>query len=137
MCIAAKFAAWLKAVLLQDPKIVVLQIHIDDGEKVSRTLGPVKLLVPQFASLQSRLQQVAPKLTGTQFKAEFSADSQHARVLDPWGQEFHISQQGDNGSTGQQGAFGCLELPCHLGTARAIGQFYRSMLGVRLHPMNS
>lgn len=103
------------------------QVHIDQGEDISRTPGPVKLFLPDFAGLQKQLQQLEPKLTGTQFKADFDPDFNHADITDPWGQQFSISEQLTGNS---RGSFEGLLLPCHAGTAAAIALFYRSMLGV-------
>ncbi len=117
-------------------RVLVLQFHIDQEENVSRTPGPVKLLLPDLGALQQRLQDLAPKLKGTKFKAEFSADALHSTVVDPWGQQFSISQTLSK-TDSRKGAFEGLLLPCHAGTARAIAQFYQSMLQVHsLHLSN-
>ena len=112
-----------------------MQVHIDTGEAVSRTPGPVKLSLPDLKTVEHQLQQLAPRLRNTQFKADVSPDYQHASVIDPWGQQFSVSQKPSThvreGST--VGSFEGLLLPCHIGTASAIAQFYTTMLQVIAH----
>lgn len=63
--------------------ILLLKVHIDQEESISRTPGPVRLLLPDFDDLQRQLQQVETKLKGTQLKAEFDVQSYHADITDP------------------------------------------------------
>ena len=112
----------------------ILQMHIDTGEDISRTPGPVKLFLPDLHALQHQLDKLAPRMKDTKFRADFSPDHHQATVVDPWGQKFSISEKQSThvreGST--IGSFEGLLLPCHRGTARAVGQFYRTMLQVIL-----
>ena len=112
--------------------VLLLKVHIDQEESISRTPGPVRLLLPDFDLLQRQLQQVETKLKGTQFKAEFDVQSHHADITDPWGQHFSIAEKPSNSTGNNTGSFEGLLLPCHIGTAKAIAQFYRTMLEVRL-----
>lgn len=106
------------------------QMHIDTGEDISRTPGPVKLFLPDLNALEHQLDKLAPRLKDTKFRADFSPDHHQATVVDPWGQTFSISERQSThvreGST--IGSFEGLLLPCHTGTARAIAQFYKTML---------
>ena len=99
---------------------------------MSRTPGPVKLLLPDLGAVQKQLQQLETRLKGTKFQVDFTPDLRQATVVDPWGQRFCISEKlSYNGNINQKGSFEGLLLPCHLGTARAIAQFYKTMLRVR------
>ena len=47
------------------------------------TPGPVMLLLPDINDLPRQLQQIEPKLKGTQSKADFDFQSHHADITDP------------------------------------------------------
>ena len=111
--------------------LLLTKVHIDQEESISRTPGPVSFLLPDFDDLQRQLQQVETKLKGTRFKAEFDFQSHHADITDPWGQHFSIAERPSNSTGNNKGSFEGLLLPCHVGTAKAIAQFYRKMLQVR------
>lgn len=114
------------------------QFHIDQEEDVSRTPGPVKLLLPDLGAVQKQLQQLETRLKGTKFQVDFTPDLRQATVVDPWGQRFCISEKlSYNGNINQKGSFEGLLLPCHLGTARAIAQFYKTMLRAEVSELAS
>lgn len=96
------------------------------------TPGPVMLLLHDINDLPRQLQQIEPKLKGTQSKADFDFQSLHADITDPWGQQFSIAEKPSNSTVNHKEPFPGLRLPCHIGTAKAIAQFYRTMLEVHL-----
>lgn len=113
--------------------MLLLQIHIDQEEEVSRTPGPVRLLLPKLADVEKQLQKLQPRFAESQFAFDFSSSLGEAKVVDPWGQRFSIAEcsNGNGSSSEQPGSFEGLVLPCHRGTAGAIAEFYRRIVGVR------
>lgn len=112
---------------------LLLQIHIDQEEEVSRTPGPVKLLLPKLADLEKQLQKLQTRFAETHFAFDFSSSPDEAKVVDPWGQHFSVTECSDSNASNseQPGSFEGLVLPCHPGTAGAIAEFYRRIVGVR------
>lgn len=111
---------------------MLVQFHIDQEEETSRTPGPVKLLLPGLSNLEKQLQSLQPRFVETHFAFDFSSSSRQANVTDPWGQQFSISECSGSSVAGhkQAGSFEGLTLPCHVGTASAIAEFYRRIVGV-------
>lgn len=106
----------------------LLQIHIDQEEEVSRTPGPVKLLLPKLADIEAQLQKLQPRFENSCFAFDFSPNRQAATVVDPWGQQFSVTES--SGEHATSSSFEGLVLPCHPGTAAAIAEFYRRILRV-------
>lgn len=113
---------------------LLLQFHIDQEEDISRTPGPVKLLIPGLSDLEKQLQQLQHRFAETRFAFDFSSSPKEATVIDPWGQRFSVSECSSSHVAGckQAGSFEGLVLPCHAGTAGAIAEFYRHVVGVSL-----
>ncbi|KAL0039545.1 hypothetical protein WJX77_001490 [Trebouxia sp. C0004] len=70
------------------------QVHINQEENISRTPGPVRLLMPDFDDF-----------------AKTTA-----------------AEKSSNSTGNNRRSFEGLLLPCHIGTAKAIAQFYRTLL---------
>ena len=105
-----------------------LQVHIDQEEEVSRTPGPVKLLLPRLADMKEQLQKLQPRFVNTCFAFDFPSSPQAATVVDPWGQQFSVTDS--SGKNLNSSSVEGLVLPCHPGTADAIAEFYRRIVGV-------
>lgn len=95
---------------------------------MSRTPGAVKLLLPKLADIEEQLHKLQPRFVNTCFAFDFPPSPQAATVVDPWGQQFSVtdSSGGNPNSSSVEG----LVLPCHPGTADAIAEFYRRIVGV-------
>ena len=63
------------------------QIHMPTGES-QRINGTIGIVVPDLAALCTRLQNVAPRLDGTQFR--FTDRSDFVEVTCPWGNRFRV-----------------------------------------------
>lgn len=103
------------------------QVHIDQEEEVSRTPGPVKLLLPRLADIEGQLQKLQPRFVNTCFAFDFPPSPQAATVVDPWGQQFSVTDS--SGKNPNSSSVEGLVLPCHPGTADAIAEFYRRIVG--------
>lgn len=104
----------------------VLQFHIAGGSEAQRTPLPVKLVLPDHASLLERLELVKATLENTEFRFEQRGDL--VAVTDPFGQHFEVHQPSKD-DVFERGIKDIL-LPCAPGTAAAIGAFYEKFYKV-------
>jgi hypothetical protein len=84
--------------------------------------------MPNLDSLKQQLDWVAPFLKDTEF--DYVEHSGGLLVTDPWGQEFDVQEAGDADFAASMG-IQQVWLPCHEGTAAAIGDTYASLLKAR------
>lgn len=87
---------------------------------------PVKLVLPDHASLLDRLELVKASLKDTQFRFEQKGDL--VAITDPFGQQFQVHQPSKD-DVYERGIKDIL-LPCAPGTATAIGAFYEKIYKV-------
>lgn len=102
------------------------QFHISGGPEAQRTPLPIKLVLPDHASLLERLELVKGSLENTEFRFEQKGDL--VAVTDPFGQHFEVHQPSKD-NVYERGIKDIL-LPCAPGTAAAIGAFYEKFYKV-------
>lgn len=87
---------------------------------------PIKLVLPDHASLLERLDLVKGSLEKTEFRFEQKEDV--VAITDPFGQHFEVHQPSQD-DVYERGIKDIL-LPCAPGTAAAIGAFYEKFYKV-------
>lgn len=105
---------------------VALQFHIAGGSEAQRTPLPIKLVLPDHASLLERLELVKASLEKSDFRFEQKGDL--VAITDPFGQHFEVHQPSQD-DVYDRGIKDIL-LPCAPGTAQAIGAFYEKFYKV-------
>lgn len=103
------------------------QIHLPEGP-AQRVRGRIGLVVPDLEPLCTRLQAVAPKLAGTLF--DWVGGAAQVDLVCPWGNRItcHAPDPVRFGRVGLGLAY--LETPVSRGAGRALGRFYRTVLGL-------
>ncbi|MDE0354395.1 MAG: hypothetical protein OXK20_01910 [Deltaproteobacteria bacterium] len=92
---------------------------------VQKIHGHIGLVFPDIEPLKKRLGTVAPDLKGTRFKWRDAGD--HVAVTGPWGNRFRCHAAGPEFGDMTIG-MPYVEFLTPPGTARAIGNFYRTVL---------
>ena len=101
------------------------QIHMPTGE-AQRVPGTIGLVVPDLAALTARLQTVAPRLDGTQFR--FTDRSDFVEVTCPWGNRFRVhAPSAELG--GMDLGIPYVEFLVPVGNAAGIARFYSDAIG--------
>lgn len=101
------------------------QIHMPTGE-AQRINGTIGIVVPDLAVLCARLQNVAPRLDGTQFR--FTDRSDFVEVTCPWGNRFRVhAPSAELG--GMDLGIPYVEFLVPVGTAAGIAKFYSDGIG--------
>jgi hypothetical protein len=101
------------------------QIHMPIGEP-QRIPGTIGIVVPDLAQLCARLQTVAPRLDGTQFR--FTDRSDFVEVSCPWGNRFRVhAPSAELG--GMDLGIPYVEFLVPVGNAAGIARFYSDGLG--------
>ncbi|MCC6535224.1 MAG: hypothetical protein IT531_21960 [Burkholderiales bacterium] len=103
------------------------QIHLPTGN-AQRINGTIGIVVPNLAALCARLQSVAPRLDGTQFR--FTDRSDFVEVTCPWGNRLRV-----HGPSAELGGFELgmpyVEFLVAMGSAGGIARFYSQLIGAR------
>jgi hypothetical protein len=103
------------------------QIHLPTGE-AQRISGTIGVVVPDLAALCSRLQSVAPRLDGTQFR--FTDRSDFVEVTCPWGNRFRVhAPSAELG--GVDLGLPYVEFLVPAGMAAGIARFYAQVIGAK------
>jgi hypothetical protein len=101
------------------------QIHTPNGE-AQRLTGTIGLVLPDLKALCARLQAVAPRLDGTQFR--FTDRSDFVEVTCPWGNRLRV-----HAPSPELGGFEIgmpyIEFLVAPGTAEGIARFYSQVIG--------
>jgi hypothetical protein len=101
------------------------QIHMPTGEP-QRIPGTIGIVVPDLPALCARLQNVAPRLEGTQFR--FTDRSDFVEVTCPWGNRFRV-----HAPSPELGGFELgmpyVEFLVPPKTAAGIARFYGEVIG--------
>jgi hypothetical protein len=101
------------------------QIHTPNGE-AQRLTGTIGIVLPDLKALCARLQAVAPRLDGTQFR--FTDRSDFVEVTCPWGNRLRV-----HAPSPELGGFEIgmpyLEFLVAPGTADGIARFYSQVIG--------
>jgi len=101
------------------------QIHMPTGE-AQRIHGTIGIVVPDLAALCARLQNVAPRLDGTQFR--FTDRSDFVEVTCPWGNRFRVhAPSAELG--GMDLGIPYVEFLVPVGNAAGIAKFYADGIG--------
>ena len=101
------------------------QIHMPTGEP-QRIPGTIGIVVPDLAALRARLQTVAPRLDGTQFR--FTDRSDFVEVTCPWGNRFRVhAPSAELG--GMDLGIPYVEFLVPVGNAAGIARFYSDGIG--------
>jgi len=101
------------------------QIHMPTGD-AQRINGTIGIVVPDLPALCARLQMVAPRLDGTQFR--FTDRSDFVEVTCPWGNHFRVhAPSAELG--GVDLGMPYVEFLVPMGTAAGIARFYYDGLG--------
>ena len=101
------------------------QIHMPTGEP-QRVPGTIGLVVPDLAALTARLQTVAPRLDGTQFR--FTDRSDFVEVTCPWGNRFRV--HAPSAELGERDlGIPYVEFLVPVGNAAGIARFYSDAIG--------
>lgn len=101
------------------------QFHLPTREpQVLR--GVAGIVVPDLEALRSRLEQVKPRLEGTQFKWE--NEDKHISVTCPWGNKLRCHAPGPEFGDMTLGV-PYVEFTVAPGTAAGIGRFYEEIMG--------
>ena len=101
------------------------QIHTPNGE-AQRLNGTIGIVVPDLKALCTRLQAVAPRLDGTQFR--FTDRSDFVEVTCPWGNRLRVhAPSPDLG--GFEIGMPYIEFLVEPGTADGIARFYSQVIG--------
>ena len=103
-----------------------MQFHVAGGPEAQRTPLPVKVVLPDHASLLERLELVKASLENTKFGFERRGDL--VTITDPFGQLFEVHQPSKD-DVYERGIKDIL-LSCAPGTAAAIGAFYEKFYKV-------
>lgn len=101
------------------------QIHLPTGE-AQRMNGTVGVVVPDLAALCARLQAVAPRLDGTQFR--FTDRSDFVEVTCPWGNHFRAHAPSPE-LGGVDIGMPYVEFLVPKGMAAGISRFYSQVIG--------
>jgi hypothetical protein len=101
------------------------QIHMPTGE-AQRIHGTIGLVVPNLAELCARLQVVAPRLDGTQFR--FTDRSDFVEVTCPWGNQFRVHAPAAEFGSAELG-IPYVEFLVPVGHAAGIANFYSEVIG--------
>jgi len=101
------------------------QIHMPTGES-QRIHGTIGLVVPDLAQLCTRLQSVAPRLDGTQFRFTDRAD--FVEVTCPWGNHFRVHAPSEE-LGGVDLGLPYVEFLVPMGNAAGIAKFYSTAIG--------
>lgn len=100
------------------------QFHLPTG--AAQVLpGHVALVMPDLATLEQRLERVAPRLAGTAFAWQRERD--HVAVTCPWGNKIRCYRPSPRFGPMQLG-MPYVEFPVAPGAAASIGRFYRRVL---------
>jgi hypothetical protein len=103
------------------------QIHMPTGEP-QRIPGTIGVVVPDLAALCSRLQTVAPRLDGTQFR--FTDRSDFVEVTCPWGNRIRAHAPSPE-LGGVDIGMPYVEFMVATGKAAGIARFYSQVIGAR------
>jgi hypothetical protein len=101
------------------------QIHMPTGE-AQRVRGTIGLIVPNLAELCARLQTIAPRLDGTQFR--FTDRSDFVEVTCPWGNQFRVHAPSEE-LGGMELGLPYIEFLVPVGNAPGIAKFYSEAIG--------
>jgi hypothetical protein len=103
------------------------QIHTPNGE-AQRLNGTIGIVLPDLKALCTRLQAVAPRLDGTQFR--FTDRSDFVEVTCPWGNRLRV-----HAPSPELGGFEIgmpyIEFLVAPGTADGIARFYSQVIGAK------
>jgi len=102
------------------------QIHMPTGEAQVMN-GTIGVVVPDLPALCARLQMVAPRLDGTQFR--FTDRSDFVEITCPWGNHFRAHAPSPEFGEMDLG-IPYVEFLVPMGTAAGIARFYQQGLGV-------
>jgi len=103
------------------------QIHLPTGE-AQRLNGTIGVVVPELPALCARLQAVAPRLDGTQFR--FTDRSDFVEVTCPWGNRFRAHAPSPE-LGGVEIGMPYVEFLVPVGAAAGIARFYSDVIGAR------
>jgi len=103
------------------------QIHLPTGN-AQRINGTIGVIVPDLPQLCARLQMVAPRLDGTQFR--FTDRSDFVEVTCPWGNKFRAHAPSPE-LGGYDLGMPYVEFLVPVGTAAGIARFYGDVIGAR------
>jgi len=101
------------------------QFHLPIGDP-QVIPGHIALVLPDLPGLARRLEEVAPRLTGTKFGWRREGD--HVAVTCPWGNQFRCYAPGRRFGEMHMG-MPYVEFAVAPGAAAGIGRFYRQVLG--------
>jgi hypothetical protein len=103
------------------------QIHTPNGE-AQRINGTIGIVLPDLKALCNRLQAVAPRLDGTEFR--FTDRSDFIEVTCPWGNRLRV-----HAPSPELGGFEIgmpyIEILVPSGTADGIARFYSKVIGAK------
>lgn len=103
------------------------QIHLPTGD-AQRINGTVGIVVQDLAALCARLQALAPRLDGTQFR--FTDRSDFVEVTCPWGNRFRAHAPSPE-LGGMELGMPYIEFLVPTGKAAGIARFYSEVIGAR------
>ena len=102
------------------------QFHLPVGPS-QRLSGVVHLVIPDLAALAARLDDLRPRLQGTEFAFE-----RHASRIDvtcPWGNRLRVHASDPARFGSMRLGMPCVEVHVPAGTAPGIARFYQQVLG--------
>jgi hypothetical protein len=105
------------------------QIHMPTGE-AQRINGTIGVVVPDLPALCARLQMVAPRLDGTQFR--FTDRSDFVEITCPWGNRIRAHAPSPE-LGGMDLGMPYVEFLVPVGMAAGIARFYSEGLGATSH----
>jgi hypothetical protein len=102
------------------------QIHTPNGD-AQRLNGTIGIVLPDLKALCARLQAVAPRLDGTQFR--FTDRSDFVEVTCPWGNKLRVHAPSPELIGGFEIGMPYIEFLVDPGTADGIARFYSQVIG--------